>query len=212
MDQYYDYALPEEEDWNALIEQDQEEMEVARLTKELEEKGNIEEPRMFLINAALPWLTNLLVFNLDEDMDMDTLKQSFNINDENNDEDLPLFVSNEKRLKVNTDNKYSEAPGLAVARSRPIVQHTSPTQQKSVDYTKRPLTGQYLEARCPFTDKILYYPKVEQPKSAPATEMKSSMRHMNLLKKPVWKMLEEIELEKQRKHDQGQKRLRDDKA
>ncbi|KAI9484496.1 hypothetical protein BDB00DRAFT_792827 [Zychaea mexicana] len=133
--------------------------------------------------------------------------------EQNDDDDSPLFsVFNENvqnGLNVNPENhRFSmEAGGLVTIQNRLAERPTrtiatpTPLRPKTpkVDYTKPPATGRYLTSTCAFTDKTLYFPRIN-PKSTTTTKKdkgKGILRHvdrrMELLDKPIWRMKKEIE-------------------
>ena len=131
------------------------------------------------------------------------------------DNDSPLFqVFNQnvqKDLDPNSRHQFSLEAGGLVTIPKPTAERSSAPTKSSVDYTKPPKTGRYVTSTCSYTEKTLYFPKIDLKQQKTKEKGKSTMKpvdkRMNLLEKPIWQMKRDIDEQKSRvrKRDEDEK-------
>ncbi|KAG2224906.1 hypothetical protein INT45_010855 [Circinella minor] len=131
------------------------------------------------------------------------------------DNDSPLFqIFNQnvqKDLDPNSRHQFSLEAGGLVTIPKHTTERRSTTTKSLIDYTKPPKTGRYVTSTCPYTEKTLYFPKIDLKQQKTKEKGKSTMkpvdRRMNLLEKPIWQMKRDIDEQKSRirKRDEDEK-------
>jgi chromosome transmission fidelity protein 18 len=99
--------------------------------------------------------------------------------------------------RSNLDALFANAPPLGeIQRSRDTPANRNDTADEPEDYSRPPSTGAFITATTSGGEK-LYFPKKARPtkKASQSMLIREHMAQSTLLAKPIWRMLEEMELE-----------------